>query len=159
MQWALQSWVTLPEVSPPTVNACDIPWAVLNVIGEAIVWRRTDRVAVACGPAAAVPAVRGAARVDARLGRRRASANKRSVGVPTCKRLLHMRQPRKKRRAEHGVLPRLHRPGPAQQLITDVKGVVSTWRERLPNKWDDITVWTDLLSWRQHVFGAINQCT
>ena len=51
------------------------------------------------------------------------------------------------------------RTGPAQQLITDVKGVVSTWRERLPNKWDDITVWTDLLSWRQHVFGAINHCT
>ncbi|WAR58696.1 hypothetical protein PtB15_10B34 [Puccinia triticina] len=39
----------------------------------------------------------------------------------------------------------------------DLKHVLQTWRERLPNQWDDINVWSDLVSWRQHVFAAINR--
>ncbi|KAG8428657.1 transcription-associated protein 1 [Metarhizium acridum] len=29
--------------------------------------------------------------------------------------------------------------------------------DRLPNVWDDITAWQDLVTWRQHIFGLINQ--
>ncbi|KAL5037675.1 transcription-associated protein 1 [Batrachochytrium dendrobatidis] len=38
----------------------------------------------------------------------------------------------------------------------ELKGILQTWRERLPNRWDDITLWSDLLAWRQHVFTSIN---
>ncbi|KAH9809005.1 hypothetical protein DFH28DRAFT_1037181 [Melampsora americana] len=39
----------------------------------------------------------------------------------------------------------------------DLKHVLNTWRERLPNPWDDINIWSDLVAWRQHVFSAINR--
>ncbi|KAI7948232.1 hypothetical protein MJO29_009897 [Puccinia striiformis f. sp. tritici] len=39
----------------------------------------------------------------------------------------------------------------------DLKHVLQTWRERLPNQWDDINIWSDLVAWRQHVFSAINR--
>jgi len=39
----------------------------------------------------------------------------------------------------------------------DLKHVLQTWRERLPNPWDDINIWSDLVAWRQHVFSAINR--
>ncbi|KAL6045043.1 putative transformation/transcription domain-associated protein [Balamuthia mandrillaris] len=42
------------------------------------------------------------------------------------------------------------------QAIPEIKNILNTWRERLPNKWEDIIVWNDLLSWRQHVFTLIN---
>lgn len=38
----------------------------------------------------------------------------------------------------------------------DLRTILSTWRERLPNMWDDINVWSDLVAWRQHIFSAIN---
>lgn len=41
------------------------------------------------------------------------------------------------------------------QLLADIKTVLSTWRDRLPNNWDDIDTWNELLAWRQHVFNAI----
>ncbi|KAG0235555.1 hypothetical protein B0O80DRAFT_498171 [Mortierella sp. GBAus27b] len=40
---------------------------------------------------------------------------------------------------------------------TDLKSTLQTWRERLPNTWDDINVWSDLVAWRQHIFSAINK--
>ncbi|KAJ3037893.1 hypothetical protein HDV00_001237 [Rhizophlyctis rosea] len=43
--------------------------------------------------------------------------------------------------------------GKAQEL----KGILQTWRERLPNNWDDINLWSDLVHWRQHVFSTINK--
>lgn len=46
----------------------------------------------------------------------------------------------------------LHRP----QFLTDLKGLLSTWRERMPNRMDDLNMWSDLLAWRQHVFSALN---
>ncbi|KAG0250123.1 hypothetical protein BGZ95_007299, partial [Linnemannia exigua] len=39
----------------------------------------------------------------------------------------------------------------------DLKSTLQTWRERLPNTWDDINVWSDLVAWRQHIFSAINK--
>ncbi|MBW0462525.1 hypothetical protein O181_002240 [Austropuccinia psidii MF-1] len=39
----------------------------------------------------------------------------------------------------------------------DLKHVLQTWRERLPNIWDDINVWSDLVAWRKHVFTMINK--
>jgi transformation/transcription domain-associated protein len=42
-----------------------------------------------------------------------------------------------------------------QQSITDIKTILGAWRERLPNTWEDILVWNDLLTWRQHVYSLI----
>ncbi|ODQ63382.1 hypothetical protein NADFUDRAFT_28952 [Nadsonia fulvescens var. elongata DSM 6958] len=39
----------------------------------------------------------------------------------------------------------------------ELKGVLGAWRERLPNVWDDINIWGDLVTWRQHAFGVINK--
>ncbi|KAJ3116271.1 hypothetical protein HDU96_010045 [Phlyctochytrium bullatum] len=48
----------------------------------------------------------------------------------------------------------------AQNIETksqELKGLLLTWRERLPNVWDDINLWSDLVAWRQHVFTTINK--
>ncbi|KAJ3577545.1 hypothetical protein NPX13_g3024 [Xylaria arbuscula] len=38
----------------------------------------------------------------------------------------------------------------------ELKLLLGSWRDRLPNTWDDITDWQDLVTWRQHIFGLIN---
>ncbi|KAI1429490.1 FAT domain-containing protein [Xylaria sp. FL1777] len=38
----------------------------------------------------------------------------------------------------------------------ELKLLLGAWRDRLPNTWDDITDWQDLVTWRQHIFGMIN---
>ncbi|KAF2279856.1 uncharacterized protein EI97DRAFT_463935 [Westerdykella ornata] len=38
----------------------------------------------------------------------------------------------------------------------ELKLHLSTWRDRLPNFWDDINAWQDLVTWRQHIFQLIN---
>ncbi|KAI7110942.1 hypothetical protein KC324_g19938, partial [Hortaea werneckii] len=38
----------------------------------------------------------------------------------------------------------------------ELKVLLSTWRDRLPNLWDDINAWQELVTWRQHIFGLIN---
>ncbi|KAI9760646.1 MAG: anaphase promoting complex subunit cdc16 [Chaenotheca gracillima] len=38
----------------------------------------------------------------------------------------------------------------------ELKLLLGTWRDRLPNVWDDINVWQDLVTWRQHIFNIIN---
>ncbi|TID23090.1 hypothetical protein E2P81_ATG02207 [Venturia nashicola] len=38
----------------------------------------------------------------------------------------------------------------------DLKMHLGTWRDRLPNFWDDINAWQDLVTWRQHIFFMIN---
>ena len=43
------------------------------------------------------------------------------------------------------------------RVNTDLKSVFQIWRERLPNFWDDIMVWSDLLAWRQHVFQSVTR--
>lgn len=39
----------------------------------------------------------------------------------------------------------------------ELKRILTAWRERLPNIWDDINLWNDLMTWRQHAFGVINK--
>ncbi|KAF2754000.1 hypothetical protein EJ05DRAFT_457386 [Pseudovirgaria hyperparasitica] len=39
---------------------------------------------------------------------------------------------------------------------TELKLLLGTWRDRLPNFWDDINAWQDLVTWRQHIFQLIN---
>lgn len=39
----------------------------------------------------------------------------------------------------------------------ELKLLLGAWRDRLPNVWDDITAWQDLVTWRQHIFSMINQ--
>ncbi|KAL2266473.1 hypothetical protein VTJ83DRAFT_5825 [Remersonia thermophila] len=38
----------------------------------------------------------------------------------------------------------------------ELKLLLGSWRDRLPNPWDDIVAWQDLVTWRQHIFGLIN---
>ncbi|KLJ09499.1 transformation/transcription domain-associated protein [Blastomyces silverae] len=38
----------------------------------------------------------------------------------------------------------------------ELKMLLATWRDRLPNVWDDINAWQDLVTWRQHIFQLIN---
>lgn len=39
----------------------------------------------------------------------------------------------------------------------ELKHILQTWRERLPNFYDDINGWSDLVAWRQLVFAMINR--
>ncbi|GMF99468.1 unnamed protein product [[Candida] boidinii] len=39
----------------------------------------------------------------------------------------------------------------------ELKRVLQAWRERLPNVWEDINIWNDLVTWRQHAFNVINK--
>lgn len=38
----------------------------------------------------------------------------------------------------------------------ELKMLLGTWRDRLPNFWDDINAWQGLVCWRQHIFQLIN---
>jgi transformation/transcription domain-associated protein len=42
------------------------------------------------------------------------------------------------------------------QKSGELKLLLGTWRDRLPNVWDDINAWQDLVTWRQHIFNLIN---
>ncbi|GMM40492.1 histone acetyltransferase [Hanseniaspora uvarum] len=44
-----------------------------------------------------------------------------------------------------------------EQKSSDIKRVLSNWRERTPNQWDDLNIWNDLITWRTHVFDNINE--
>ncbi|KAF8655244.1 hypothetical protein AX16_003148 [Volvariella volvacea WC 439] len=43
-----------------------------------------------------------------------------------------------------------------EKKSSELKMVLQAWRERLPNAHDDISVWSDLVAWRQNVFHSIN---
>lgn len=43
------------------------------------------------------------------------------------------------------------------QKSSELKLLLGTWRDRLPNVWDDINAWQDLVNWRQHIFQLINR--
>lgn len=43
------------------------------------------------------------------------------------------------------------------QKSQELKLLLGTWRDRLPNVWDDINAWQDLVMWRQHIFNLINR--
>ncbi|KEP49326.1 histone acetyltransferase SAGA, TRRAP/TRA1 component, pi-3 kinase superfamily TRA1 protein [Rhizoctonia solani 123E] len=44
-----------------------------------------------------------------------------------------------------------------EKRSSELKVVLQAWRERLPNLWDDISLWSDLVAWRSHVFEMINK--
>ena len=39
----------------------------------------------------------------------------------------------------------------------ELKLLLGSWRDRLPNVWDDINAWQSLVTWRQHIFHQINK--
>ncbi|KAH9482694.1 Transcription-associated protein 1 [Psilocybe cubensis] len=43
-----------------------------------------------------------------------------------------------------------------EKKSSELKMVLQAWRERLPNIYDDINIWSDLVAWRQNVFSSIN---
>ena len=49
-----------------------------------------------------------------------------------------------------------HARGPSQRSAPqpDLKHIIHTWRSRLPNKWDAIPEWDELLCWRLWVFKS-----
>ena len=42
-----------------------------------------------------------------------------------------------------------------KKTYPDLKNVLATWRERLPNEWDSLDVFDDLFTWRGHMFAAV----
>jgi hypothetical protein len=43
----------------------------------------------------------------------------------------------------------------ASNLDLNFEQIMHTWRNRLPNKWDSASVWADILTWRQHMYGLV----
>jgi transformation/transcription domain-associated protein len=43
-----------------------------------------------------------------------------------------------------------------EQRSLDLKSMFVGWRDRLPNFWDDINAWQDLVTWRTHIFHLVN---
>lgn len=43
--------------------------------------------------------------------------------------------------------------------VNDIKAFFGTWRDRIPNKWDDISNWNDILTWRHHFFLFMSKKT
>ena len=46
--------------------------------------------------------------------------------------------------------------GNIEQRSLDLKNMFVGWRDRLPNFWDDINAWQDLVTWRTHIFHLVN---
>lgn len=44
-----------------------------------------------------------------------------------------------------------------EQRSNELRSILGTWRERLPNVWDDINMWSDTVAWRRHIFNVINR--
>ncbi|KAL9691531.1 hypothetical protein QQ045_011955 [Rhodiola kirilowii] len=40
-------------------------------------------------------------------------------------------------------------------LYSDLKYIIETWRLRTPNEWDNMSVWYDLLQWRNDIYNAV----
>ncbi|XP_068325472.1 uncharacterized protein [Pyrus communis] len=40
-------------------------------------------------------------------------------------------------------------------LYADLKDILETWRLRTPNEWDNMSVWYDLLQWRNEMYNAV----
>jgi len=43
------------------------------------------------------------------------------------------------------------------RTLPNLKNLLTTWRERIPNEFESISVWEDLFTWRAHVFSAMSQ--
>eukprot|EP00466_Bigelowiella_natans_P000476 jgi/Bigna1/33130/e_gw1.1.3.1 len=42
-----------------------------------------------------------------------------------------------------------------QNQVPNLKTFITTWRERLPNKWEEIPVWSEVTTWRNQMFNLI----
>ncbi|GAB5370731.1 hypothetical protein AAMO2058_001518200 [Amorphochlora amoebiformis] len=42
-----------------------------------------------------------------------------------------------------------------QNQVPNLKTFITTWRERLPNKWEEIPVWSEVTTWRNQMFHLI----
>jgi transformation/transcription domain-associated protein len=42
-----------------------------------------------------------------------------------------------------------------QGQLPPLRNFITTWRERLANKWEEIPVWSDILTWRNHMFSLV----
>ncbi|KZV22547.1 transformation/transcription domain-associated protein-like [Dorcoceras hygrometricum] len=40
-------------------------------------------------------------------------------------------------------------------LYADLKDILETWRLRTPNEWDNMSVWYDLLQWRNELYNSV----
>ncbi|CAO2831293.1 unnamed protein product [Amaranthus hypochondriacus] len=40
-------------------------------------------------------------------------------------------------------------------IYSDLKDILETWRLRTPNEWDNMTVWYDLLQWRNEIYNGV----
>jgi hypothetical protein len=38
-----------------------------------------------------------------------------------------------------------------------IRNRLSSWRDRIPSAWDDTLHWSDVLTWRHHVYGVLNR--
>eukprot|EP00252_Welwitschia_mirabilis_P021819 TRINITY_DN5712_c0_g1_i1.p1 TRINITY_DN5712_c0_g1~~TRINITY_DN5712_c0_g1_i1.p1 ORF type:complete len:3567 (+),score=681.06 TRINITY_DN5712_c0_g1_i1:1467-10703(+) len=45
--------------------------------------------------------------------------------------------------------------GGMQSGYVDLKDILETWRLRTPNEWDNLSVWYDLLQWRNHMYNNV----
>ena len=50
------------------------------------------------------------------------------------------------------------RVNPPSNHVPDIKPILAAWRERLPNLWDDLTVWSDIIRMRVNVFRSLTEC-
>jgi transformation/transcription domain-associated protein len=49
------------------------------------------------------------------------------------------------------------RVNPPSNHVPDIKPIINAWRDRLPNVWDDLTVWSDIIRMRVNLFRALNE--
>jgi hypothetical protein len=40
-------------------------------------------------------------------------------------------------------------------LYADLRNILETWRLGTPNEWDNMSVWCDLLQWRNEMYDAV----
>nr|CAD1833699.1 unnamed protein product [Ananas comosus var. bracteatus] len=43
----------------------------------------------------------------------------------------------------------------SHNAFADLKDILETWRLRTPNEWDNMTIWYDLLQWRNEMYNAV----
>ncbi|CAO3698502.1 unnamed protein product [Rhizopus microsporus] len=44
-----------------------------------------------------------------------------------------------------------------EQRSNELRIILGSWRDRLPNIWEDINFWSHMVAWRQQIFNAINR--
>jgi len=69
--------------------------------------------------------------------------------------LFHLFQQIVEVRESSQIMIEVQNPSRNRGSFPDFKNVLATWRERLPNKWENIKDWDNLLAWRQQIFSLI----